>query len=130
MPPHAAPPATTVAKHTSLPREKRQLSVAEHVRTAPQQRASISPPIAREPTIPAPQPSPLVTQAAAQPASTQPAPVQSASNPVASGPSAPAANNAQFLEELRAIHAEIDARKRHMDSLTASLDSLKRVKPN
>src|SRR5665213_246088 len=116
MPPHAAPPATTVAKHTSLPREKRQLSVAEHVRTAP--------------------------------ASPQPAPVQSASNPVASGPSAPAsgsgapatvtapfaaaapaANNAQFLEELRAIHAEIDARKRHMDSLTASLDSLKRVKP-
>ncbi len=149
MPPHAAPPATTVAKHTSLPREKRQLSVAEHARTAPQQRASISPPIAREPTIPAPQPSPLVTQAAAQPASPQPAPVQSASNPVASGPSAPAsgsgapatvtapfaaaapaANNAQFLEELRAIHAEIDARKRHMDSLTASLDSLKRVKPN
>jgi hypothetical protein len=31
---------------------------------------------------------------------------------------------------LRAIHAEIDARKRHVDSLTASLDSLKRVKPN
>jgi hypothetical protein len=40
---------------------------------------------------------------------------------------APANNNAQFLEELRAIHAEIDARKKHMDSLTKSLDSLKRV---
>jgi hypothetical protein len=36
-------------------------------------------------------------------------------------------SNAQFLEELRAIHAEINARKRHMDSLTASLDSLKRI---
>ncbi|MBK5189632.1 MAG: hypothetical protein JJD97_15425 [Gemmatimonadaceae bacterium] len=43
----------------------------------------------------------------------------------------PPANNAQFLEELRAIHAEIDARKRHMDSLTKALDSLNRVsKPN
>jgi hypothetical protein len=40
---------------------------------------------------------------------------------------APAANNAQFLEELRAIRAEINARKRHMDSLTASLDSLKHI---
>ena len=37
--------------------------------------------------------------------------------------------NAQFLEELRAIHAEIDARKRHMDSLTRSLDSLKKISP-
>ena len=38
-------------------------------------------------------------------------------------------NNAQFLEELRAIHAEIDARKRHMDSLTRSLDSLNKISP-
>jgi hypothetical protein len=47
----------------------------------------------------------------------------------APAPSAAPVNNAQFLEELRAIHAEIDARKKHMDSLTASLDSLKHIKP-
>ena len=139
MPPHAAPPVTTVAKHTTPPREKRQLSIAEHVRAAPQQGATSAPPITREPTISAPQQSVSVTQAPA-PLVSPPAPVPSASNPVAAGLSAPAsapasaaapaANNAQFLEELRAIHAEIDARRRHMDSLTASLDSLKRVKPN
>jgi hypothetical protein len=42
-----------------------------------------------------------------------------------------AAARAEFLEELRAIHAEINARKRHMDLLTAALDSLEHVsKPN
>jgi hypothetical protein len=35
--------------------------------------------------------------------------------------------NPAVLEELRAIHAEINARKRHMDSLTAALDSLNHV---
>jgi hypothetical protein len=136
MPPRAAPPVATVAKHTAPVREKRQLSVAEHVRT-PQQSATSSPPITREPIISPPQQPAPVTQTAVQPVQAPPA----ASNSVASGPSAPASgtaapaaapavNNAQFLEELRAIHAEIDARKRHMDSLTASLDSLKRVKPN
>jgi hypothetical protein len=39
----------------------------------------------------------------------------------------PANNNSAVLDELRAIHAEIDARKKHMDSLTAALDSLKRI---
>ena len=66
------------------------------------------------------------------PAATSPAPASSASGapatPATTAAAAPV-NNAQFLEELRAIHAEIDARKKHMDSLTAALDSLKRVKP-
>ena len=109
MPSYAAPAATKVAKHASPPREKRQLSVAEHVRTPPQQRASISPPITREPTIPAPQPSAPVTQAVASPASpasTQPAPVQSASNPVASGASAPASGFGAPCERVRRVEVE------------------------
>ena len=40
----------------------------------------------------------------------------------------PLANQRAVLEELRAIHAEINARKRHMDSLTAALDSLNHVR--
>ncbi len=63
--------------------------------------------------------------------SSAPAPV--AANPVVSAPvPSPAVtppNNAQFLDELRAIHAEIDARKRRMGSLTSSLDSLRHIQP-
>ena len=62
-----------------------------------------------------------------------PRPVRSASGsgaPATVTAAAAAARRRQraVLEELRAIHAEIDARKYHMDSLTASLYSLKRVK--
>jgi hypothetical protein len=88
------------------------------VRAAPQPQPAVSQPsvettaVAPQ-TAPAPAPAPATTPAIAAPASGAPA-------------AAPAANNALVLEELRAIHAEIDARKRHVDSLTASLDSLKR----
>jgi hypothetical protein len=158
MPSHAARPVPTPKRVT--PRaERHPLSVAEHVRAAPPSSAHTSPPITRDPIVTPPQPAP-VTQTVAQPAATLPSstalqpaaipaqtvspapapppPTSQTSTPASTTPAtgapaagAPAANNAQFMEELRAIHAEINARKRHMDSLTAQLDSLKRVtKPN
>jgi hypothetical protein len=134
MPSHAARAVPTPKRET--PRaERHPLSVAEHVRAAPQSSARTSPPITREPIV-TPPPTAPVTQTIVQPSPATSTP--SASTPASTAPAtgapaaaAPAANNAQFLEELRAIHAEINARKRHMDSLTAQLDSLKRVtKPN
>ncbi|HLB11066.1 MAG TPA: hypothetical protein VK617_16115, partial [Gemmatimonadaceae bacterium] len=112
---HAAAPAPRrVNPHT----ERRALTVAEHVRAAPQLRRVGSKP-SLEPSTVAPQ---AVTASATPPAA---APAITA--PASGAPAAaPAANNALVLEELRAIHAEINARKRHVDSLTASLDSLKR----
>jgi 3-oxoacyl-ACP reductase-like protein len=85
----------------------------------------------------APQPSRVATQPSLKPSTVAPQAVSASASPPASTPAiaapasgapaaAPAANSALVLEELRAIHAEIDARKRHVDSLTASLDSLKR----
>ncbi|HEY7896244.1 MAG TPA: hypothetical protein VIC24_15180 [Gemmatimonadaceae bacterium] len=41
-----------------------------------------------------------------------------------------AATNAQVLEELRSIRNEIEARKKHVDSLTHALDSLKKTDPS
>jgi len=105
-------PRHVQASHTpkrSAPRgERRSVTIAEQMRTPP----SILPPSASASSAP-----PIV------PSATTAAP------PTTSAPAAaaPAASNAQFLEELRAIRAEIDARKRHMDSLTAALDSLKHV---
>jgi hypothetical protein len=63
---------------------------------------------------------PTLTTSSSASAPTAPAPA-----PASAAASAP--SNAQFLEELRAIRAEINARKHHMDSLTAALDSLKHV---
>ena len=141
MPSHAAR-AVPAPKRVTPRAERHPLSVAEHVRAAAQSSTHTSPPITRDPIV-TPQPAP-VTQTIVRPAATlppstalppaaipaqtvSPAPAPSTSAPQASPP----ANNAQFMEELRAIHAEINARKRHMDSLTAQLDSLKRVtKPN
>ncbi|HEX6816065.1 MAG TPA: hypothetical protein VF102_10360, partial [Gemmatimonadaceae bacterium] len=48
--------------------------------------------------------------------------------PVATQDSA-AASNAQVLQELHEIRNEIEARKRHVDSLTHALDSLKKGDP-
>ena len=110
--------------------ERRPVSVAERVRATPvpPQPAPSQQPV----TSPAIAPPTLTAQSSVAPATTS----SSAASPVSppSSPPAPTAaaapvNNAAFLEELRAIHAEIDARKKHMDSLTASLDSLKHVKP-
>jgi hypothetical protein len=130
--------------------ERRAASLAEHVRAIPPKREPVarstaSPqllsttqrPASTQPSISTsrvadPTAVPISSPATSSSATSSPAmsaPVTSA--PVSTTPAAPPAtvNNAQFLEELRAIHAEIDARKKHMDSLTASLDSLKRIKP-
>jgi hypothetical protein len=113
--------ATPSPKRASPHAERRSIAVAEHARAAPPLRPS-TPPASPKPSI-----------AAARTAAVSPAPVEtnigSGAPAAAPPPAAPASNNAQVLEELRAIHAEIDARKRHVDSLTASLDSLKRVTP-
>ena len=109
--------------------ERRQLATAEHARAQPH---SAPPSIA--PAVTALPPSISATTVSTQPTPVQSAPPQPAPQvpapTIASPATAPAAAanaNAQVLEELRAIHAEINARKRHVDSLTAALDSLKRV---
>lgn len=118
-PRHEVVRAAAPSPRRATPRaERRALTVAEHVRAAPQPRPVASQP-SLEPSTVAPQ---SVPASATAPVAT-PAIVAPASGPPAA---APAANNALVLEELRAIHAEINARKRHVDSLTASLDSLKR----
>jgi hypothetical protein len=142
------PAQTAPVTRRETPRvERHPVSIAEHARAAPAPSTRVAVSTARE-HLAASRPSEQPPSAAQQPAVTPPsiapprltAPVAAAapaaSSPVSSGagssppaPTAAPANNAQFLEELRAIHAEIDARKKHMDSLTASLDSLKRIKP-
>ena len=117
-PPHENIHTAAPSPRSATPRtERRALTVAEHLRAAPQSRPVTPPPslvsstVAPQAVATSPTP-PAATSAIAAPASGAPA-------------AAPGANNALVLEELRAIHAEIDARKRHVDSLTASLDSLK-----
>ncbi|HXT47246.1 MAG TPA: hypothetical protein VN717_01335 [Gemmatimonadaceae bacterium] len=112
-PARAAHPARSTRREP-IHADKRSLSIAEHGRVVPPALAGPAPQLV---TAPVTQP---VTQPVGQPVA-QPAPA----SPAAATP----VTNAQFLEELRAIHAEIDARKRHMDSLTRSLDSLKKISP-
>jgi hypothetical protein len=142
-----APPPPTSARLSPMPSqsahvqkrvaprvERHPVSIAEHVRSAPSPSARARTPLARDPiAAPSPSTGPIVAQQpVAEPSLTTPgaasvSPAAAATGTPASTAAAPAANNAQFLEELRAIRAEINARKRHMDSLTASLDSLKHV---
>lgn len=148
-PPGTTPHLSSAATHARAPRrvashvEHHPIALAERAHTVPLPAAPASSQIVRTPfTTPATAPAskPVarqpVQQVVQQPASavtTSPAtnPLTGAAAPSAApaAPTAAPANNAQFLEELRAIHAEIDARKRHMDSLTRSLDSLKKVSP-
>jgi hypothetical protein len=117
---HAAPPPPT---RTIARVERRAPTVAQHARAAPQPRPvaprpRVVPSTAAPQTVASSLPTPVAPPAVAAPAPAAPA-------------AAPAANNALVLEELRAIHAEIDSRRRHVDSLAASLDSLKRgTKPD
>jgi len=98
--------------------DRRPVSIAEHARTSSQSTSAIPPRL-------------LTTSnagAASPPVGSAPAPgITTAQQSTAPAASAPSGNNTAVLDELRAIHAEIDARKRHMDSLTAALDSLKQV---
>ena len=87
--------------------ERHSVSLAEHTR--PSLPASSAP--AAQIAMPRSNPAPPTTS------------LSTAAAPAAASPLA----NPAVLEELRAIHAEIDARKRHMDSLTSTLDSLNRV---
>ncbi|HSU92851.1 MAG TPA: hypothetical protein VLI43_04035 [Gemmatimonadaceae bacterium] len=87
--------------------ERHSISLAEHTR----------------PSLPA---STIPAAPIAMPRSDPAPPKTSVSAITAPAAASPLANPA-VLEELRAIHAEIDARKRHMDSLTSTLDSLNRV---
>jgi hypothetical protein len=130
-PQHSAHSVRSTRREAIRP-ERRPLSVADRPRIVPpalaspssivQTTRSVSPPVTQPVAQPAAQPA---TIAVAPPAVTSTA----ANTPPATQPAATTVTNAQFLEELRAIHAEIDARKRHMDSLTRSLDSLKKISP-
>ena len=119
VPPPREAESTPVAPRRATPRtERRAITVAERVRAAPQAR-----PVASQPSLEPSRVGPQTVAASATPPAATPAIAAPASGVPAA---APAANNALVLEELRAIHAEIDARKRHVDSLSASLDSLRR----
>jgi outer membrane biosynthesis protein TonB len=118
--------------------ERRPVSVAEHVRAtvpqpqpSPRQQSAAPPPAIAPPSLSAQNVSPATAAASSSSPTASAASTSATSSPPSSPPAAAAApvNNAAFLEELRAIHAEINARKKHMDSLTASLDSLKHIKP-
>jgi hypothetical protein len=116
----SAPAAPRVQRHP--------VSLAKHTRSTP----SISPRTAPSASVALAAPIETRTGESAPPATRAPsiaAPSITAPSITAPAP-APAASplaNPQVLEELRAIHAEINARKRHMDSLSAALDSLNRV---
>jgi hypothetical protein len=135
----APPPAATrlspmpaqvvrVPKRVSAPVERRPVSLAERAHSAPASSVVSTSSIAT-PTNAA-MPSAARTPATAAPSITLPANGASSAAPPAAAAPASAASplaNPAVLEELRAIHAEIDARKRHMDSLTSALDSLNRA---
>jgi hypothetical protein len=153
------PPATTThrspaATHATAPRrvatrvEHHPIAIAEraHATQAPpvaSNAAVVRTPFTTPAAVPAPPPvtpqpvQQVVQQPVQQPAAAATSPAaspltggaQPSAVPAAATPAPAPASNAQFLEELRAIHAEIDARKRHMDSLSRSLDSLKKISP-
>ena len=107
--------------------ERRSVAIAERAQPAPSTSVISTSPIATGvPSAPAVAPaittSAITTSSSVTAAAPAAAPATAAPTPAAS----PLANPA-VLEELRAIHAEIDARKRHMDSLSAALDSLNHV---
>jgi hypothetical protein len=116
-----SPSSVRVAHASSRPAqhaERHSLSIAEHARTSSQSTSAI--PSTRMTTSMTASPSPATSSAPAPATSTIP-------QSTAPAASTPANNNSAVLDELRAIHAEIDARKKHMDSLTAALDSLKHI---
>ena len=107
--------------------ERRSVAIAERAQPGPSTSVISTSPIATGvPSAPAVAPaittSAITTSSSVTAAAPAAAPAAAAPTPAAS----PLANPA-VLEELRAIHAEIDARKRHMDSLSAALDSLNHV---
>lgn len=106
-PPQAARQATAAVRRT------RERAVPARPRPTPAL-------VADRPHAAAPnaQPTPAVAPPTAAPATPTSAPQDST-----------AASNAQVLEALREIHAEIEARKHHIDSLSRALDSLKKPDP-
>jgi len=118
-PPAASPVRAAHASPRSAQRvERHSVSVAEHARRSPQSSS----------VIPSTRVTSSTTAAPSSAASSAPAaPASASAQSVAPAASTAGGNNSAVLDELRAIHAEIDARKKHMDSLTAALDSLKRV---
>jgi hypothetical protein len=115
----------------AAPRAQRHpVSLAEHTRSTPAISPTIAPRTAPSAAVISAAPIETRTSESAPPATRAPsitAPSITAPSIAAPAPAASPLANPQVLEELRAIHAEINARKRHMDSLSAALDSLNRV---
>ena len=104
-PPRRAKPAVVTLGRSEQPEAAPAKSAATPPRATPQPPATVM-------TSPAPAPS-----------------LSSAASGAASPAPAPAAQNINVAEELRAIHAEIEARRKHVDSLAHALDSLNKAKP-
>ena len=128
MPAQVARAPKRVAPRVEPREERRSVALAEHPHAAPStsvvSASTIPTSVSSAPAVAAPAiTAPAITASSpATPAAPVAAPATAAQTPAAS----PLANP-EVLEELRAIHAEINARKRHMDSLTATLDSLNHV---
>jgi hypothetical protein len=139
-----APPPPTTTRLSPMPSqvarvpkrvvprvERRPLALAARAHTAPSVSAVPTSSIATRPS--AATPPATSAPSIAPPSIAPPSPAASSPTVPTAAPAAAASPlaNPAVLEELRAIHAEINARKRHMDSLTAALDSLNHAtKPN
>lgn len=132
-PPKPARP-TTAAAHPARERAVPARSHATLVAQQPHRQPPNATPAGAAPDA-ASRSAPVAAPPAAQPATQPPAappvvpPATSAATPAATARDTSAASNAQVLQELREIRNEIEARKRHVDSLTHALDSLKKVDP-
>ena len=117
----AAGRSRSVRSAARLPRRAKPVVVtlgrSEQPEAAPVKSAA-TPPRA----IPQP-PATVVTSSAAAPSTS------SATSSAASPAPAASSQNINVAEELRAIHAEIEARRKHVDSLAHALDSLNKAKP-
>jgi hypothetical protein len=114
----ARPRPTPAPQRTVVAERPRAVQTSVPNGTVP---ATTQPPPATAPATTVQTPAPQTATATATPApTTAPTPVIHDSA---------AASNAQVLEELRSIRNEIESRKRHVDSLTHALDSLKKSDP-
>jgi len=126
----------------STPAPARSSATRSEGRNSPDDAPLIAAPRPAPAAIPAPLPAPpaapVVVHVAPEPAA--PAPVAAQPEPQAAPAPAPAKSdsappaaasptNAQVAAELQAIRDELNARKRRVDSLTRSLDSLNAPKP-
>jgi len=122
-PPREAAVTTSRSDHGST-RTARRAKAGVVTQGRSEQPVAVTTKAAPPPARTTPQPPAAVATRSAAAASTS-APVSGAATPIP----APAAQNVNVAEELRAIRTEIEARRKHVDSLAHALDSLNKAGP-